>query len=182
MAATAVPAAAGADGATAGVRRPALLAVFRPHRPAARAGGLAASPGASREPRISATVLDRWAASRDMRLAVDGGTGSRSLWPGMTVTWEVPDQAGRLLNCEAAVPLWIVATDGAQGIVQVETVLPGETGRQIAAAATRVAVTALTDRDDPWAAGWNADTRLRQLASQTLLGDGVVVRPQSPAG
>jgi hypothetical protein len=163
--------------------RPVLLGLFRPHQPAVRAGGLAARPAAaSRPPRTSATILDRWSTSRDIRLAGDGEPGARLLWPGTTVVWDVPDQASRLLGCEATTPLWIVATDLAQRIVQIETVAPGETEREIPAEATRVAVTALAHRDDVWAVGWTADARLRQLASQTLLGDGVVVRPQSPGG
>jgi hypothetical protein len=45
-----------------------------------------------------------------------------------------------------------------------------------------VAVTALWDQPDVRAAGWHAGTVLRQIASQALLGDGCVLRPQSPSG
>jgi hypothetical protein len=173
---------------------PRLRALFRQDRPptGSRAGGSAPA----RQAKTSATVLDRWATGRDVRLAAlsepepgPGGAGSapgqasaRLLWPGMTAVWELPAGSVPVLRRDAGPALWIVAVDAVQRLVQAEIAQPGQTAWEVAPTATRVAVTALWDDEDVRAAGWHGSTVLRQVASQTLLGDGVVVRPQGPCG
>ena len=78
--------------------------------------------------------------------------------------------------------MWIVAVDAAQRLVQAGIAQPAQTAWDVAPTAIRVAVTALWDEEDARAVGWHGGTVLRQVASQTLLGDGVVVRPQAPCG
>jgi hypothetical protein len=100
----------------------------------------------------------------------------------MTAVWDIPAGHRPILHRDVGAPLWLVAIDGAQRIVQAEIAQPAEAAWHVAPTAIRVAVTALWDRDDVQAVGWHAGTVLRQVASQTLLGDGVVVRPQGPCG
>ena len=68
------------------------------------------------------------------------------------------------------------AIDAAQRVVQAGIARPAQTAWDVAPSAIRVAVTALWDEEDARAVGWHGSTVLRQVASQTLLGDGVVVR------
>jgi hypothetical protein len=173
---------------------PFLRALFRQGSPAAGTRARGSAP--ARQAKTSATVLDRWATSRDVRLAAlpepepePGGAGSASgqvsarlLWPGMTAVWEMPAGPLPILRRDAGPPLWIVAIDAAQRVVQAGIAQPGQTEWDVAPTAIRVAVTALWDDEDVRAVGWHGSTVLRQVASQTLLGDGVVVRPQAPCG
>ena len=172
------------------VRDPLLRALFR------HDGMRAAGPSASARTKTSATVLDRWATSRDIRLVspaepdpgpgragyAPGPASSRLLWPGMTAVWDMPAARRPVLHHDAGTPLWVVAVDAAQRIVQAEVVQPAEAAWAMAPTAMRVAVTALWDREEVRAVGWDARTVLRQVASQTLLGDGLVVRPQGLSG
>jgi hypothetical protein len=107
---------------------------------------------------------------------------ARLLWPGMTAVWEMPAGPLPILRRDAGPPLWIVAIDAAQRVVQAGIARPAQTAWDVAPTAIRVAVTALWDDEDARAVGWHGSTVLRQVASQTLLGDGVVVRPQAPSG
>jgi hypothetical protein len=188
------PASTEAETIPQGVPSPFLRALFRQSHPAAGTRARGAAP--ARQAKTSATVLDRWATSRDVRLAAlpepepgPGGAGSdsgsvsaRLLWPGMTAVWEMPAGPLPILRRDAGPPLWIVAIDAAQRVVQAGIARPAQTAWDVAPSAIRVAVTALWDEEDARAVGWHGSTVLRQVASQTLLGDGVVVRPQAPCG
>jgi hypothetical protein len=192
------PASTEAETIPQGAPSPFLRALFRQSRPAAGTQARGSAP--ARQAKTSATVLDRWATSRDVRLAAlpepepePGGAGSdsgsdsgsvsaRLLWPGMTAVWEMPAGPLPILRRDAGPPLWIVAIDAAQRVVQAGIARPAQTAWDVAPTAIRVAVTALWDEEDARAVGWHGSTVLRQVASQTLLGDGVVVRPQAPSG
>ena len=188
------PASTEAETIPQGVPSPFLRALFRQNHPAA--GTRAEGSAPARQAKTSATVLDRWATSRDVRLAAlpepepePGGAGSASgqvstrlLWPGMTAVWEMPAGALPILRRDDGPPLWIVAVDAAQRVVQAGIAPRALTAWDVTPTAIRVAVTALRDDEDVRVVGWHGSTVLRQVASQTLLGDGVVVRPQAPCG
>jgi hypothetical protein len=132
----------------------------------------------------SAAVADLWTSSAERRLLAPESkqepVGSRTIKTAATMVWDLPPQASGALRYGGAAPLWIVAIDAAQRPSQIWT---GRPGGHLPAGVARVAVTALaTDSSRSLTAGWHGGTALRQLATQVLLGDGVVVRPQSPHG
>jgi hypothetical protein len=133
-------------------------------------------------------VADRWSSSAECRLlSVARGAagaaeaaGERTVAAGATVVWDLPPDGPRALRQDGTAPLWIVALDAWQ---RPSTVPAGQADSPLPAGIARVAVTALgADAGQPVAAGWHGGTALRQVASQALLGDGAVVRPQSPHG
>ena len=106
----------------------------------------------------------------------------RTLWPAMTGVWDLPSTASpRTLRYDGPAPLWVAGIDAGQRVSQAE-VISGRGTLQVKPEVTRLAVTALWGTVDTGLVGWQADTALRQIGSQALLGDGVVVRPQSPGG
>jgi len=191
------PVSAGAETAPPqGASGPVLRALFREGHAAAPGRAGASRSAASRMRRPSVTVIDRWSTSRDVRLmaapAPEEATGNqgiitataspRMLWPGMTAVWDLPpDGSHRTLRCDGAAPLWMVGVDAGQRVSQAQ-VIPGSETTHVEPEVTRVAVTALWSAEDSDLAGWRADTELRQIGSQALVGDGVIIRPQSPCG
>jgi hypothetical protein len=143
--------------------RPALRALVRQDR--------AAAP--------SVTVVDRWSTSRDLRVTA----GQRTLWPGMTAVWDLPAGGGqRTLRTDGGAPLWMAGIDAGQHVRQVRDIT-GTEAIQLEPEVTRVAVSAWPGANDPGRAGWQADTALQQIGSQTLVGEGgAIIRPQSPGG
>jgi hypothetical protein len=136
----------------------------------------------------AAVVADRWSSSAERRLlsagrGVAGAAEAGGEWTvaaGATVVWDLPPDGPRALRLDGTAPLWIVALDACQ---RPSTVPAGQSDGPLPADIARVAVTALgADAGQPVAAGWHGGTALRQVASQALLGDGAVVRPQSPHG
>ena len=191
------PADAAAPANVAAAAVPALRALFQQSQDRAPAGtdpaGTATVPAAPRRaPRVSAVVADQWTSSAERRLlapedtagpgaGAGAGAGAvRTIAPGSTVVWDLPLSGNRTLRHDGTAPLWIVAIDAAQHARQVSGGMPDG---PLPASASRVAVTALgADGAGTVTAGWHGGTALRQVASQVLLGDGVVVRPQSPHG
>ena len=104
------------------------------------------------------------------------------LWPAMTAVWDLPAAGDRTLRWDAATPLWIVGLDAAQHVTQIQVTRSAETAQEVPPGVTRLAVTALWDSERADTVGWHGEGALRQIASQALLGDGVMVRPQSPGG
>jgi hypothetical protein len=202
LAATVAPTAA-TVAPTAGTTAPAapvVRALFRQSQAAAPGGteqpGTAVAARPRRAPWVSAAVADRWTSSAERRLLAPGNAleGTREGLPdalaepgtvpaiplAATVVWDLPPHGHRTLRYDGTAPLWIVAVDAAQQPGQVSGSLPSGA---LPDGVSRVAVTAL-GADGPAAvtAGWHGGTALRQVASQVLLGDGAVVRPQSPHG
>jgi hypothetical protein len=173
---------------------PLVRALFRQDRPAAPAWPQPVQSGTRRASRPSSVVLDRWSTVGDMRLlalpAQEPGPGDlhaisgqvQMLWPAMTAVWDLPAAGDLTLRWDAAMPLWIVALDAAQRVSQIQVTSLAETAQEVQPGMTRLAVTGLWDSEGVDAVGWHGDGMLRQIASQTLLGDGVVLRPQSPGG
>jgi hypothetical protein len=136
--------------------------------------------------RVSALVADRWTSTVERRLLAPEGTAGpeadavRTIPPAATVVWDLPPGGPRTLRHDATSPLWTVALDAAQ---QPHLISGGSPGGPLPASVARVAVTALgAGGGGTTAAGWHGGTALRQVASQLLLADGAVVRPQSPHG
>ena len=191
------PADAAAPANVAAAAVPALRALFQQSQDRAPAGtdpaGTATVPAAPRRaPRVSAVVADQWTSSAERRLlapedtagpgaGAGAGAGAvRTIAPGSTVVWDLPLSGNRTLRHDGTAPLWIVAIDAAQHPRQVSGGMPDG---PLPASASRVAVTALeAGGASTVTAGWHGGTALRQVASQVLLGDGSVVRPQSPHG
>ena len=110
------------------------------------------------------------------------GTGLRLSEQGVQLAvWELPEGQAPTLHTDGSAPLWLVAIDGSQHLINMER-LAAQTGEYLIATGSRVAVAVSKDAADQGVAGWHAGTRLCQIASQTLLADGLVVRPQSPVG
>ena len=146
-----------------------------------------------RAARTHAAVADRWSTSGEALVLTAAGPAAGVIPPGATAVWDLPGESPRTVPCEASVPLWVVTLDAAQRPAQ--ALVPPRSGGGLAvpAGATRVAVTALAAGGSGGAgadgghagrgraAGWHGAGELRQIASQALLGEGAVVRPQSPA-
>jgi hypothetical protein len=181
------PAARGAAFPAAGQRAPAAgpaaggteKTVPAAHTPQAAADG--ADLRAVFRGGRSVTIADRWATGRDHDLLAAAAQRPAEVWPAMTAVWDLPPDGRRTLRCDAATPVWIVALDAAQRPAQAWLGPAAADTPDLPAATTRVAVTAAGQGvADQGVAGWHGGTVLRQIASQALLGDGVVVRPQSP--
>jgi hypothetical protein len=157
---------------------PVLRALFRCDPPAPLAPrGAPRAPG--RASWTTATLLDLRTPKR--RVPNRARPRARILQPGMTAIWDVPPGKTRSLSLAGESTLWIVAIDAAQRLLQAAMAPPGETTWPLAAGTRRVAVTALNAEPDAPAAGWHSHATLRMIASQTLLGDLALVRPQAPA-
>jgi hypothetical protein len=133
--------------------------------------------------RAAAAVADRWSTSAEARLLAAADV--RVIRPGTTGVWDVAAEGAPMLRGQTAVPLWVVALDAAQRPAQTWVQPEASLIQEVPGGTARVAVTALTgsaggDGADG-VAGWHNGSELRQIASQVLLGDGVVIRPQSPA-
>jgi hypothetical protein len=183
------------DAGSADASPPSLRALFRRDLPHVQDDALQRT---GRTARVTVLAVDQWSDNREIRLvqahhatAVPGvsstsehyarDVGLRLGWTGLqTAVWEFPAERASTLYAEGAASLWLVAIDGSQQLVRMETLAPASA--HPVAGAFRVAVAVLPDDTDTQAAGWHAGTQLRQMASQTLLGDSVVVRPQSPVG
>ena len=172
---------------------------------AADSGSPAADPGSPaaagtalralfhRAARTHAAVADRWSTSGEALVLTAAGPVAGVVPPGATAVWDLPGESPRTVPCEASVPLWVVTLDAAQRPAQALVPPRSGGGQAVPAGATRVAVTALAAGGSGGAgadgghagrgraAGWHGAGELRQIASQALLGEGAVVRPQSPA-
>ena len=146
-----------------------------------------------RAARTHAAVADRWSTSGEALVLTAAGPAAGVIPPGATAVWDLPGESPRTVPCEASVPLWVVTLDAAQRPAQALVPPRSGGGQAVPAGATRVAVTALAAGGSGGAgadgghagrgraAGWHGAGELRQIASQALLGEGAVVRPQSPA-
>ena len=167
--------------------RPTLAAVFTQLPPAPANGS---APGA--RPAVASVVLDRWSTStehrrlRAMRSTVPRepeeppGSDALVIWPGWSAVWELTPRRVGTLMLAAMTDLWLVALDTTQSVLVTETVSHRTRQWTPPAGATRVAVTAVAAEDPSTQLGWHASSTLRQIATQTFLGDRVIVRRQSP--
>jgi hypothetical protein len=133
--------------------------------------------------RASAVVADRWSTSAEARLLAAADV--RVIRPGTMGVWDLADEGARTLRGQTAAPLWVVALDPEQRPAQTWVEPAASLIQEVPSGTARVAVTALAGRAGGGGAGgvagWHGGSGLRQIASQVLLGDGVVIRPQSPA-
>ena len=194
---TAVPAAPNRPAQARGTAAPVppqaaaqLRAVIRSHRPAAPR-----QPIASQRPRphshppiLSALVIDRWSTSAERRAISsrhpanpdnpDGGP--RLLWPGWTAVWDLTGAGEATLLADATDDLWVLALDTGQHVLQSATLPAGHGEWAPPPGAWRIVATASEMGAERAAVGWHDSGVLRQVASQTFIGDGCIVRRQSP--
>lgn len=165
---------------------PRLRAVIRSHRPAARRPAIA-----SRRPRppvLSALVIDKWSTSAERRAISPGHAANPGkpngepcqLWPGWTAVWDLADAGETTLLADAIADLWLVALDAGQHVLQSAMLPAGGSEWAPPPGAWRIVATMSEGEADRSAVGWHDSGILRQVASQTFIGDGCLVRRQSP--
>jgi hypothetical protein len=146
---------------------PRLAALFR-------SGGCAGRHAGA----CSALVSDAF-TSRAERMVLDAHQALTALGPGMAAVFDLPVASRLTLESDGARALRIVALDAQDEIVAVESF--GIAVRwALPDAVARVVVICDDDAGQASSVGWSPSSRLRLVAPQVLLGDGVVVRAQSP--
>lgn len=132
--------------------------------------------------RARAFINDRFASRLESQIAHSAAEtiamGRGVVAAGSTLSFDLPRHAGSVLLTDGGSRIIVLAFDACGLLVQ--TVVLDQAGRTpVAEQASRLAVCAPSVTDDR--IGWSGTSALLKLTPQALLGEGVVVRPQTPS-
>ncbi len=150
--------------------RPTLRMLIRQEEPTTPANGRP-----PRTPTASATVWGRHREAGERHTS-----GAVRLWPGWTAVWDLTT-GGHQLDTTGTGEKMLVALDGTQQVLDFRRLGPRSSTHPTPMTATRVAVSHLPGFVDTASTGWTSTGSIRQIASQTFIGDGILIRCQSPS-